>query len=141
MGFSQSLNLQLKPIIIKAMKPYIDGFVFPLARKHLEAYGKVAEQVAKIWKEHGALSYHEYLGNDLKLGGTRSFSEAADLEEGEVVIFGWVVFPSKELRDKANQAVPKDPRMAELVVPLMDPNNLIFDAKRMIYGGFEEFIG
>ena len=121
------------------MNNYIDGFVFPLAQKHLKEYKKVAEQVAQIWKEYGALSYHEYLGNDLKLGGTRSFAEAAELKEDEVVIFGWVTFPSKEIRDKANQAVPKDPRMAELVVPLMDQNNLIFDARRMIYGGFESY--
>ena len=122
------------------MKNYIDGFVFPLPKIHLNEYKVVAEQVAAIWKEYGALAYFEYLGNDLHLEGTRSFAELVELKEDEVVIFGWVVFPSKEIRDHANQAVPQDSRMSELVAPLVDPKRVIFNAERMVYGGFEGLI-
>lgn len=122
------------------MKNYIDGFVFPLPKIHLNEYKAVAEQVAAIWKEYGALAYFEYLGNDLLLEGTRSFAELVELKEDEVVIFGWVVFPSKEIRDQANQAVPQDPRMSELVAPLVDPKRMIFNAERMVYGGFDGLI-
>lgn len=76
----------------------------------------------------------------MRLEGTRSFAELVDLKEDEVVIFGWVVFPSKEIRDQANKAVPKDPRMLELVAPLVDPKLLIFNVERMVYGGFEGLI-
>ena len=93
-----------------------------------------------IWKEYGAIAYFEYLGDDLKLEGTRSFLEVAIAKEGEVVVFGWVVFPSREVRDLANSKVPVDPRMAELVTPLTDPSRLIFDAHRMVYGGFRPLI-
>ena len=82
----------------------------------------------------------EYLGDDLKLEGVRSFVEATEAKEEEVIIFGWVVFPSKEIRDLANQKVPVDPRMAELVGPLTDPDKLIFDASRMVFGGFSTFV-
>ncbi len=119
------------------MSQYIDGFIFPIQRKHLEAYQHVAEQVAHIWKEHGALSYLEYVGQDLHLEGTRSFMEVTHAKPDEVVIFGWTVFPSKAVRDEANMKVPNDPRMQELVGPLVDPSNMIFDASRMVYGGFE----
>lgn len=122
------------------MANYVDGFVLPIPRKYLNDYKAVAQKVAEIWKEYGALAYHEYIGEDLKLEGTRSFTDSVDLKEGEVIIFGWVLFPSKEIRDLANQQVPKDPRMAELVAPLTDPKKLIFDAGRMIYGGFESLI-
>lgn len=121
------------------MPNYIDGFVFPLAEKHLVSYREIAQEVAQIWLEHGALDYQEYLGDDLHLEGTLAFSAATPLKDGECLIFGWVSFPSKEVRDQANATVPKDPRMNELVGPLMDPENLIFDARRMMYGGFRGF--
>ncbi|MDW3195239.1 MAG: DUF1428 domain-containing protein [Cytophagales bacterium] len=122
------------------MSGYIDGFVFPIPCVHLEAYRSVAGQVAEIWKEHGALEYFEYVGADLHLEGTRSFIDAVESKEDEVVIFGWVLFPSEEVRVQANQQVPKDPRMAELIAPLMNPSTLIFDASRMVYGGFQPLI-
>lgn len=122
------------------MDNYIDGFVLPVPRIHLNEYKNVAERVADIWKEYGALAYFEYVGDDLKLEGTRSFIELVDLKEDEVVIFGWVVFPSKEIRDKANKLVPIDARMTEFVAPLTDPKKLIFNAERMVYGGFQSLV-
>ncbi|MGN8224124.1 DUF1428 domain-containing protein [Gracilimonas sp. BCB1] len=122
------------------MTHYIDGFVFPVPQKHLNDYKSVAEKVAEIWKEYGALAYFEFVEEDLKVEGTRSFTELVDLKEDEVIVFGWVLFPSKETRDLANKQVPNDPRMAELVGPLTDPERLIFDAERMVYGGFQSLV-
>ena len=119
---------------------YVDGFVLPVPRRYLDTYKQVATQVAEVWKDHGALDYVECVGDDLTLEGTRSFREAARLTGDDVVIFGWVIFPSKAVRDKANEAVPQDPRMAELVAPLTDPDNLIFDASRMVFGGFSPLV-
>jgi uncharacterized protein YbaA (DUF1428 family) len=50
------------------------------------------------------------------------------------------VFPSKEIRDLANKNIPADPRMTELVTPLTNPEKLIFDASRMVYGGFKPLV-
>ena len=122
------------------MTNYIDGFVLPVPKIHLEEYKKVAEQVAEIWKEYGALTYAEFVGDDLTLEGTKSFIEMLEAKEDEVIIFGWVVFPSKAVRDSANQQVPLDPRMAELVEPLVHSEKLIFDASRMVYGGFKPLV-
>lgn len=122
------------------MGNYIDGFLFPLPRIHLSQYKRVAEKVAEIWKEYGALAYFEYVGEDLKLEGTRSFIEVVDLTEDEVIVFGWIVFPSKEIRDTANKQVSNDSRMTQLVATLTDPKRLIFDAERMVYGGFKQLI-
>ncbi|MEQ9188323.1 MAG: DUF1428 domain-containing protein [Cryomorphaceae bacterium] len=122
------------------MTNYIDGFVLPVPRIHLNEYKQVAEKVAEIWKEYGALAYFEYVGDDLTLEGTRSFIQSADAKEDEAIVFGWVVFPSKEIRDLANKQVPSDPRMTALVSPLTDPKRSIFDASRMIYGGFHPLV-
>lgn len=122
------------------MSDYIDGFVFPIPHIYLDEYKQVAEQVAEIWKEYGATAYFEFVGDDLTLKGTRSFLEATNVKKGEVVIFGWVVFPSKEKRDDANKKVPMDPRMEELITPLTDPERPIFDASRMVYGGFKSLV-
>ena len=122
------------------MSNYVDGFFLPIPRNHLSEYTQVAEKVAEIWKEHGALAYFECVDDDLKMEGIRSFMEAANAKEDEAIIFGWVLFDSRETRDQANQKVITDPRMTDLVGPLTDSSRLIFDASRMVYGGFETLV-
>ena len=122
------------------MTNYIDGFALPIPKIHLTEYQQVAGTVAEIWKEHGAIAYFEYVGDDLKLEGTRSFPEVIEAKEEEAIIFGWVVFDSKATRDLANQRVAADPRMIDLIAPLTDSSNIIFDASRMVYGGFKSLI-
>ena len=122
------------------MKNYIDGFVLPISRTHLEEYKSASEKIAAVWKEYGALAYFEYVGDDMHLEGIRSFTDAVNANEDEVIVFGWVVFESKEKRDHANAQVPQDPRMTDLIAPLTDPTRLIFDAGRMVYGGFKPLV-
>ena len=119
------------------MAHYIDGFVLPIPRDRLSEYKRVVEVVAEIWKEHGALDYREYVGDDMKLEGTRSFTDLLAATEDEAIVFGWVVFDSREARDLANEKVAADPRMADLV----DASNSGFDANRMAYGGFKTLVG
>jgi uncharacterized protein YbaA (DUF1428 family) len=118
------------------MANYVDGFVLPVPRDRLSEYRRVAEAAAGIWKEYGALNYCEFVGDDMKLEGTRSFNELVAATEDEIIIFGWVTFESREARDLANKKVAADPRMADLI----EPSNSGFDAKRMAYGGFEWFV-
>jgi uncharacterized protein YbaA (DUF1428 family) len=118
------------------MAHYIDGFVFPIPRDRLNEYERLAKAVAEIWKEHGALDYCEYSGDDMKLEGTRSFTDLFAATEDEAIVFGWVVFDSREARDLANEKVAADPRMVDLVVT----SNSGFDAKRMAYGGFQSHV-
>lgn len=122
------------------MSEFIDGFVVPIPKKYLGEYKQVAEKVAKIWKEHGALAYYEYFGENDQLEGTRSFAEMVQAEKDEVVIFGWTVFESRQVRDLAMKRVSADPRMKELIAPLLDPSRLIFDPERMVFGGFNSLV-
>ena len=115
------------------MAHYVDGFVFPVPRDRLSEYRRVAEAAAQIWKEHGALDYREFVGDDLNLEGTRSFTDLLAATADEIVVFGWVAFESREARQLANEKVAADPRMADLI----ESSNSGFDAKRMAYGGFQ----
>ena len=119
------------------MTHYVDGFVLPIPRDHLGDYQKLVEAVAVIWKEHGALDYREYVGDDLSMEGVRSFPDAASAADNEAIIFGWVEFESKEARDLANEKVASDPRMQEL----MGATETGFDPERMAYGGFKLLVG
>ena len=58
------------------------------------------------------------------------------LQDGEVVVFSWIIYESRAKRDEVNDKVMKDPRMAEY----MKPENMPFDGKRLIYGGFETVV-
>jgi uncharacterized protein YbaA (DUF1428 family) len=113
------------------MARYVDGFVLPIPKKNAAAYRKIARKAAKVWLDHGALEFKECMGEDVKSGQETSFPQAVKLEPGEVVWFSWIVFKSRKHRDRVNAAVMKDPRLQ------MDPANMPFEGKRMIYGGFE----
>ena len=122
------------------MADYIDGFVLPVPRDRLNEYKRLVEAVGEIWKEHGALDYSEYVGDNSNLDGTRSFTDVANTKEDEAVIFGWVAFESREARDLANKRVAADPRMTDLINPLTNTSRPIFDAERMVYGGFRSLL-
>ncbi|MEX0709454.1 MAG: DUF1428 domain-containing protein [Woeseia sp.] len=118
------------------MANYIDGFVLPVPHDRLDDYKRLVQAVAEIWKEHGALDYREYAGDDLSLEGTRSFTDLFAATEGETIVFGWVEFESREARDLANEKVAADPRMVDLI----NSSQSGFDAERMAYGGFQSFV-
>ncbi len=121
------------------MGRYIDGFVIPVPKGKIEAYRKVAEQAAQVWKDHGALDYWECVGDDLDAkqeDGPTTFTRLAGASDDETVVFAWVVFESKAKRDEANEKIMADPRLKDMV----DPNNPIFDYKRMAYGGFQQLV-
>lgn len=112
---------------------YVDGFVIPVPKNKLDAYLEMARSAAAIWREHGAVEFRECVSDDVKPGQLTSFPQSVNLKDDELVIFSWIVYPSRAVRDAANDKVMNDPRMAEY----MKPENMPFDGKRMIYGGFE----
>ena len=115
---------------------YVDGFVVPVPKSNIEAYRQMSERCAAIWREHGALQFRECAGDDVKPGKLTSFPQAVDLQDGEIVVFSWITYESRAHRDEVNDKVMKDPRMADM----MKPENMPFDGKRMIYGGFDMIV-
>jgi uncharacterized protein YbaA (DUF1428 family) len=118
------------------MERYVDGFLIPIAKDKVSKYREIAQKACKVWKEHGALEYYECIGDDLDNEGMVSFKKAADTSEGETVIFSWIVYESREARDRVNAAVMNDPRLKEMMESGSEP----FDYKRMAYGGFKTIV-
>jgi len=115
---------------------YVDGFVLPLPKSRLEEYRELSNKCADIWREYGALEYRECIADDVQPGKLTSFPQSVNLEQGETVVFSWIVYASRAQRDEVNANVEKDPRMADM----MQPGAMPFDGKRLIFGGFEMFI-
>ena len=116
--------------------PYVDGFIVPVPKKKLAAYRRMAKKASKVWREHGALDYREWVADDVKMGKWTSFPRSVKLKPDETVVFAWIVYKSRARRDAVNAKVMKDPRLAGM----MNLKELPFDAKRMIWGGFKPLI-
>ncbi|HEU0221815.1 MAG TPA: DUF1428 domain-containing protein [Paracoccaceae bacterium] len=112
--------------------PYVDGFVVPVPKARLEDYWKLARESGAVWKEHGALKVVEAVADDVRYGEITSFPRAVQVKEDEVVVFSFIAFQSRAHRDEVNKKVMEDPRIKD-----QDTSQAPFDAKRMIYGGFE----
>ncbi len=116
------------------MARYVDGFVLPVPKRHIEAYRRIAKVAAKVWKDHGALDYYECVGDDLKNSWGISFPKLTKIKPSETVVFAWISFKSRAHRDRVNAKVMKDKRMD------MSIEKMPFDVKRLSYGGFKVIV-
>src|SRR5205085_10167594 len=108
----------------------------PIAKENVENYKELAQKAGEMWKEHGALEYYECFGDDLEIEKVLSFKKIVEASDEETVIFAWIVFESREHRDKVNAAVMEDPRLKEE----MKCHDMLFDFKRMAYGRFKPLV-
>jgi uncharacterized protein YbaA (DUF1428 family) len=114
--------------------PYIDGFVVAVPTANRETYRKFAEQAGAVFKEHGAERLVECWGDDVPQGKVTSFPMAVKCNDDETVVFSWITWPSRQVRDEGMKKVMADPRMQPDRMPMP------FDGKRLIYGGFEVLV-
>jgi uncharacterized protein YbaA (DUF1428 family) len=115
---------------------YVDGYVLPVPKKNLAVYRRMAQKAGEVWREHGALEFRECVGDDLKVKKVASFPRTIKLKPGEAVVFSWIVFKSRAHRDSVNAKVMKDPRL----IRMMKSQEMPFDSKRMVYGGFKVMV-
>jgi uncharacterized protein YbaA (DUF1428 family) len=125
------LSIGLLPLTGRGRMSYIDGFAAAVPTANREKYRKHAEEAAKVFKEYGALKVVECWGDDIPDGQVTSFPMAVKRQDDETVVLSWVLWPSKEARKAAWEKIMSDPRMQP------DRNQMPFDGKRLIYGGFE----
>ncbi len=116
---------------------YIDGYVVPVPLAKLAAYRRMARKAGKVWIEHGALAVNECVADDVKSGKLTSFPQSVKLKDGETVVFSWIVYKSRQERDRINAKVMADPRLTSMMNPAA---SLPFDGKRMFMGGFKPIV-
>lgn len=109
---------------------YVDGFVTPVRSDQKEAYKVFTQKVWPVFKDHGALRLVECWGDDVPKGKQTDFYMAVKAEPDETTVLSWIVWPSKAVRDEGSKKMMADPRLPKGA-------DMPFDAKRMIYGGFE----
>ncbi len=108
---------------------YVDMFIAPVPIANRDLYCQHSQRCAALFKEFGAINQVECWGDDIPEGQVTSFPLAVQTKEGEAVVAGWVLWPSKEARDAGWEKIMQDPRMQSEEMP--------FDGKRLIHGGFE----
>lgn len=113
---------------------YVDGFVVAVPTANREAYTRMAEAGAAVFKAHGALSVTECWGDDVPEGKVTSFPMAVQRKQDETVVFSWITWPSRAARDEGMKNAMADPKLKEAMEAMP------FDGKRMIYGGFQVIV-
>lgn len=115
---------------------YVDGFVLPVPKKNLAAYRRQSQKAGRVWRDHGALEYREWVGDDLAARGMLPFPRTVRAKRDETVVFAYIVYRSRAHRDRVNKKVMADPRLAST----MDVRAMPFDVRRMAYGGFKALV-
>ena len=113
---------------------YVDGFVVAVPAAKKDAYLQQAPKAARVFKDCGALEIVECWGDDVPDGKITSFPMAVQRKDDEVVVFSWVTWPSRAVRDEGMKKFMEDPRMKDVM------KDMPFDGQRMIYGGFQAIL-
>jgi len=111
---------------------YIAGFIAPVPNENKDAYIRMNERHAPIFREYGALRFVQAWGNDVPDGKVTDFRRAVKAQANETVVFAFIEWPSKQVNDAAWEKIMKDERM--------QPGDAPFDGKRMFWGGFEVIV-
>ena len=109
---------------------YLSGFLVPVPEHNKHQYIAAARKGWPLFEEYGALSMVENWGTNIPAGKHTDFRQAVDLQEGETVVFSWIVWPDKETSDRCEASMETDDRWKEMM-------DMPFDGKRMVFGDFE----
>ena len=119
------------------MSPFLDVVVIPVPRARLDTYKQMSAEWGKAHVRHGAMYFSDAIGEDVQPGKLTSFPQAVQLKDDELVAVSWVVYKSREDRDRIAAAVREDPELKAQ----MDPSKMPFDGQRMFWGGFQTIVG
>ena len=108
---------------------YVQGFLVPVLPGKRDAYIAMAKQAGEMFQRYGAVEIVETIEADVPDGEHTDFRKAVKAEDGEEIVFSWVIWPDKETCDKAAEQM-------ELNEEMEPPEEMPFAGKRLIYGGF-----
>lgn len=109
---------------------YVDGFLAAVPKENQQKFIEHSKVCVEVLKDCGALSVVDCWEDDVPEGKVTSMPLAVQKKEDEVIVFSWITWPSKEVRDQGMQKMIEDPRMSE------ETNPMPFDGQRVIFGGF-----
>ncbi|KAF0115897.1 MAG: hypothetical protein FD150_751 [Rhodobacteraceae bacterium] len=106
---------------------YVDGFLIPVPNSRKAEYQAHEEKWWPWFRDRGATSMTVCWADDVKAGKWTDFQRAVALEPEESVVFAWMIWPDKAMRDEAFEGMDD---------AAMDMSEMPFDGKRMVFGGF-----
>ncbi len=111
---------------------YVDGWLVPVLASNRDAYIQMAEKQAAVFKEYGATRVVDAWGDDVPDGEVTDYKGAVQATADEKIVYSWIEWPDKEVRDKGWEKAMADPRVKDAQMP--------FDGKRLVYGGFAPIV-
>ena len=107
---------------------YTDGMITPVPEANKADYLALARKTTTKFLALGAVRVVEAWGDDVPEGKRTDYRHAVQAEAGETVVYSFIQWSDKRIRDEAWQKLMNDPDMQENAMP--------FDGRRMFWGGF-----
>lgn len=116
---------------------YFDGFLAAVPKANKQAFIDHAKAADSLFIEHGAKRVVECWSDDVPHGKTNDFYTAVLAKDDEAVIFSFIEWPDKDVRDAAMAAIKADMESDNPDKRMSHEHNpMPFDGARLIYGGF-----
>ena len=112
---------------------FIDAVVLPVPTEGKQDYVAFAQRIAIPFLEQGATRLVDAWGVAVPDGKVTDYHRATLREPDESIVYSWVEWPSREVRDAAWEVLMQDERLDA-------SRNRPFDGKRMIFGGFKPIL-
>ncbi|NRA65709.1 MAG: DUF1428 domain-containing protein [Pseudobacteriovorax sp.] len=110
---------------------YVDGFLAAVPKANKQKFIEHSKTCTDVLMNCGALSVVDCWEDDVPSGEVTSMPLAVQKKDDEIIVFSWITWPSKKVRDEGMKKFMEDPAMKP------ENNPMPFDGKRLIYGGFE----
>ena len=117
--------------------PYVQGFIVPVPEGNKAEYRKAALAMWEIMKDYGAARLIEAWQDEVPTGKQTDFFRSVKAEPGEIVVFSFIEWASREVCDGAHEKMMADERMKQFEG---QEQAMPFDGKRMVYGGFRPVV-
>jgi len=108
---------------------YFSFYMAPIKVADIPAYRKASQESVDIFKSLGAIELLEYWSDDYPNADLTSVAQNLKCLPDEIVVFGWSVWPSKEVLDACNEDLQRRPRQIS--------STANFDVSRMVVGNFK----
>ena len=106
----------------------------PVPEGKKDAYRELASNMAKVFREFGAIRVVEAIADDVSHGEVTDFYRAVKVGRGrDVLLFSFIEWPDKQTRDDGWAKIMED----ESMKPAGD---MPFAGQRMFWGGFDPIV-
>ena len=118
---------------------YVQGFIVPVPEGNKDMYRQMASAMWDITRDYGASRVVDAWQDDVPAGKQTDFFRSVKAEPGEIVVFAFIEWPSREVCDASHDKIMQDERMKTFMEQNPDAKPP-FDGKRMVYGAFRPVV-